>query len=405
MLKMKLTRNFLVFSLAAVAGAFAQTSDGGLPNVTGPNNALTAQEQADGYQLLWNGLDYTGWKANSSSTSPGNPGTNWSIVTTTGLEGATPHKSTNPDSNMLEVAASGNSIFTNDSTYLNFDWKMEWQTVVAPNQGNAGMLYHYKISVSTNNNYSAPEYQICNAEWVTEWKTLTTTAGNNYLITPMIASRRNPDLSPSWVKAEGHWNQSRVISYGARTAHFGNGLRLLDYRMFSPEWTTAYNASKYRGLGVYNTIHSGSFYLQDHGEPYMKFRNIRVKKLTQNPWAAGSKYLNQDSLAIGDTCLVDTLTFADKYNLFSTTPIVSPYAIVPKYASKVTANRDGLSIQFSQAGDYTISIEDVRGFRYTAHAVRNSDRIFIPGQFSHSPRILTIWKGDKKIRESIISTQ
>ncbi len=419
MRKIILGRNILTFALATAACALGQTVDGGsvVTVPAGGNNALTQAERDAGYKLLWNGVDFTGtgtdmdgsgWKANSSTTNPSNPSSNWAIVTTKGLESNDTHKSTNPDSNMLEVAAAGNSIFTNDSTYLNFDWKMEWQAVVGLS-GNSGMLPHYKISVNTNNNYSAPEYQLCNQEWSSEWKTALgisgtnkyTTAGNNYLMTPLLRSRANSDDSPSWVRAEGHWNQSRIISYGARTAHYGNGLRLLEYRMLSPEWNTAYNASKYKGLGVYNTIHSGSFYIQDHGEKWMKFRNIRVKRLTQNPWAAGSPYLNPDSVAIGDSALVDNLTFND--NLFATTTAVSPNTIVPKYATKVVANRDGLSIQFSQPGDYTLTVEDVRGFRFSKHSVHHADRIFLPGQFSNSPRILTIWNGDKKIRESIVT--
>ncbi|HAO99852.1 MAG TPA: hypothetical protein DCQ83_07385 [Fibrobacteres bacterium] len=396
-------RNILIVSSIAATCAMTQSIDGGYRLDTLPvNNTLTSQEQADGYVLLWNGLDFTGWKTNSSTTNPGNPGSNWAIVSKTngGLDNGDSHKSTNPDSNMLEVAGSGNSIFTNDSTYLNFDWKVEWQAVQGLS-GNAGLLYYYKVSVNTGNNYSAPEYQLCNSEFTSEWKTLTTTAGTNYLITAMLPGRRNADLSPSWVQKEGHWNQSRVISWGARAAHYGNGLRLLEYRKGSTQWNAAYAASKYNGLGVYNTVHSGSFFLQDHGEKWMKYRNIRVKKLTQNPWGPTSPYINRDSAARGDTTLIDTLSFST--NLF---PVggtgVSSNTIVPRYQAKIVANKDGLSVFFSEQGDYTISVEDVRGFRYSAHAVQHSDRFFLPGHFANSPRILTIWKDGKKIRESIV---
>ncbi|HEX2612860.1 MAG TPA: DUF1080 domain-containing protein [Fibrobacteria bacterium] len=396
-------RSLLALSFVLAAYAIGQTVDGGLPNVIAPkNNKLTAQEQADGYVLLWNGLDYTGWKANSSTTNPGNPGSNWAIVTIKGLESNDTHKSTDADSNMLEVASSGNSIFTDDSTYLNFDWKMEWKAVEGLS-GNSGMLFHYKVSVNTNNNYSAPEYQLCNAEWTSEWKSTTTTAGNNYLITPLMASRKNSDNSPNWVKAEGHWNQSRIISYGARTAFYGNGLRLLEYRMFSPQWNTAYNASKYKGLGVYNTIHSGSFFIQDHGEKWMKFRNIRAKKLTADPWAPGSPLLNKDSLAIGDTCLVDTLTFADEDNVGTTTAISPGGRVHETITPKIHSNKTGISIAFTKPGSYTIRVLDLRGGRYLEQGVSNADQAFVPGDFSGSPKVLSIWSGRSKVHESIVS--
>ncbi len=393
-----------VLVLTAISFSVGQSVDGGMVVNGLPNNALTAQEQADGYQLLWNGKDFSGWLLNTSTTNPSPPtaAANWSIVTLKGLESNDTHESTDPDSNILEVASSGASLFTSDSTYLNFDWKMEWQTVVGL-QGNSGMLIRYRNSVNTNNNYSAPEYQLCNLEWASEWKTLLTTAGADYDMLPLLPSRRNPDLSPSWCRAEGHWNQSRIISFGAHTAHYGNGLRLMEYQMLTPVWNAAYNASKYKGLGVYNTVHSGSFYIQDHGEKWMKFRNLRVKRLTQNPWGPDSPYLNKDSAAIGDSVLIDTLTFAD--DLFPAATAVSPNTIVPKDATKINATRDGLSILFSEPGDYSLSLEDVRGFRFATYQVHHSNWFFVSGRFSHSPRILTIWKGDKKIQEKIIGVK
>jgi hypothetical protein len=385
-----------------------QSTDGGTVVDGLPNNALTTEEARDGYELLWNGKDFTGWLVNNDKANPGTPesGGNWAIVTTKGLESNDTHKSANPDSNMLEVVKAGSSMFTRDKTYMNWDYKVEWQAVKNAS-GNSGLLYKFDITVSTDNNYSAPEYQLCNSEFTQEWKSLLTTAGCDYDMLPLLPSRKNPDLSPSWVRAEGHWNQSRIISYGARTAHFGNGLRLMEYEMLSPTWNTAYNRpSKYQGKGIYGKVHAGSFFLQDHGQKWMKFRNVRVKRLTESPWGPTSPYLNKEAAAKGDSSLVDNLTFAT--NLFpkGPDPVLPRYAIAPnKVATKVTAGRDGLSILFSEPGDYSLSIEDVHGVRFSVHRVNHANQFFLPGQFSHSPRILTIYKGDKKIQESIVGLQ
>src|ERR1700722_5107583 len=123
----------LAFSGIAATCALGQTANcTGCIYVSGlPNNALTTQEQADGYQLLWDGKDYTGWLINSSTTGAAPPSaTNWTIVTDTGYENGARTQSANVDSNVLEVLASGASLFTQDTTFLNFDWKAEWKASV-----------------------------------------------------------------------------------------------------------------------------------------------------------------------------------------------------------------------------------------------------------------------------------
>lgn len=393
------------FCTLVATTAFAQTKDGGVYLAGLPNNALTEEEKAGGYQLLWNGKDYTGWGVNDNQCKSCAPGPNWAIVTTKGLESNDTHKSLNPDSNMLEVAKAGPSLFTIDTSFRDFDWKMEWQATVG-SAGNAGMLYHYRIDASTDNNLSAPEYQLCNKEWVDEWTALTTTAGCNYDMLPLLAQAKNTDNSPSWLRAEGHWNQSRVISYGTRTAHYGNGLRLMEYQMFSALWQSAYDASKYKAkqgsTGVYNKLHAGSFYIQDHGQAYMKFRNIRVKRLTQNPWGPSSPYLNKAAAAKGDSTLIDSLSFADA--LFPTTKAINPYTIAPRIGAKVSVDGNGLYVVFSQPGSYSVTVEDARGITYESHRVQGS-QYFLPGRFANQARFLTIYNGGEKIHESLIGAK
>lgn len=388
---------------ALTDAGFAQTTDGGIYVSGLPNNALTADESADGYELLWNGKDYTGWALNNSKTNPGAPDAagNWTIVNLKGVESGDTHKSASVDSNMLEVVSAGSSLFTKDATFLNFDWKVEWQATVGA-AGNAGLLYYYQIAVSTENNPTAAEYQLQNSQWTDEWKSLLTTAGCNYEMTPLLPSRKNSDNSPNWLRAEGHWNQSRIISYQGHCAHYGNGLRLLEYQKGTSAYQTAFTASKYKTYTTYPTIHAGSFFLQDHGQPQMKFRNLRVKRLTSDPWAPTSPYLNKASGK--DSTLLDTLAF-DR-NLFpKTVSKVPKFMIVPRTAVKITTSSEGLAIEFSEEGNYTVSLEDVRGMRYSIHKVRQASQYFLSGKFSGSPRVLTIWKGDKKISESIIGVK
>jgi hypothetical protein len=386
---------------------FAQTKDGGIYSSGLPNNALSEAEMATGYQLLWNGKDYTGWGAADNACRSCAPGANWAIVTTKGLESGDKHKSLTVDSNMLEVAQAGPSIFTLDSTYRDFDWKMEWAAPVGA-AGNAGMAYHFRIDVSTDNNLSSPEYQLSNKEWTSEWTDPTTAAGCNYDMIPLLGQAKNSDNSPSWLRAEGHWNQSRVISFGTRTAHFGNGLRLLEYQMFSAVWQTAYDASKYKPkqgtTGVYNKLHAGSFFVQDHGQAYMKFRNLRVKRLsaTENPWAPNSPYLNKAAAAKGDSTLIDTLGF--DVALFPTTKLNNPNTIAPRIGAKVSVDGNGLYIVFSESGKYTVTLEDARGITYESHRVQGS-QYFLSGRFTNHPQFLTIYNRGERIHQSLIGAK
>jgi hypothetical protein len=135
----------------------------------------------------------------------------------------------------------------------------------------------------------------------------------------------------------------------------------------------------------------------------MKFRNIRAKKLTADPWAPGSPLLNKDSLAIGDTCLVDTLTFADEDNVGTTTAISPGGRVHETITPKIHSNKTGISIAFTKPGSYTIRVLDLRGGRYLEQGVSNADQAFVPGDFSGSPKVLSIWSGRSKVHESIVS--
>ena len=86
--------------LAAMA-AGAQTTDGGI-YVALPNNVLTPTEASSGYQLLWNGKDWTGWKSYNTSQ----PGSNFVIIGMAGQENGA-KKSLSADSNVMEVVGSG----------------------------------------------------------------------------------------------------------------------------------------------------------------------------------------------------------------------------------------------------------------------------------------------------------
>jgi hypothetical protein len=384
-----------MLGLVAV-GVHAQTVDGGI-FVALPANQLTPDEAAAGYQLLWNGKDFQGWKTYGAPS----PGTNWAIVAEKGIEnGGT--KSASPEANVLEVVNTGESIFTTDTTFADFDLLLEWQ-VPANKVANSGILFHYSESHGRSNNNSAPEYQICNSLFP-EWTDSNTTAGANYEMHALLPSRRNRDYSPTWTRAAGHWNQSRIIAYKGRVAHYGNGLRLLEYKFGTPDWNARFKESKYgkcSSCSYYATWHPGSVFLQDHGEFYPKLRSIRIKKLTQDPWASNSPYLNKAAAAKGDSTLLDTLGF--NLPLFGTaTGAVPHFGIAPKQA-RIVESKEGVSILFAERGRYVVRLHDLKGGLSAMRTADGSGQFTLPA--GNRPNILSIWNGNKKIQETLIGVR
>jgi hypothetical protein len=386
----------LVSALGLAMGmAGAQTTDGGI-YVPGPNNALTTTEAANGYQLLWNGKDWTGWKSYNTSQ----PGTNWSIVGLAGEENGA-KKSVSADSNVMEVVGTGESIWSNDTTFQDFDYMVEFQTN-ADESENGGILYRYSEKTNHNNNASAPEYQVCNSLWTSEWKVPVETAGSYYELQPLAAARMAGDKSPNWMMKAGKWNQARVICYKGRIAHYGNGLKLLEDNMGSADWKARFQASKFATWPYFATVHPGSFFLQDHGQPHVKYRNVRVKKLTQSPWGPTSPYVKARTAT--DTTLLDTLTYATPLT-FGSVGIGSfpEYGIAPKV--RFEGNRDGIAVLIADAASYDLQFHDLRGAAMPLHARLLPDRWFVPAGSIPGAGVLTVRKNGDLVQNVFLGNR
>jgi len=379
----------------AVAMAGAQTTDGGI-YVTLPNNVLTSTEAANGYQLLWNGKDWTGWKSFNTSQ----PGSNFAIVGMAGQENGA-KKSLSADSNVMEVVGSGESIWTTDTTFQDFDYMVEFQTT-ADEQQNGGILYRYSEKANHNNNGSAPEYQVCNSKWTSEWKVPLQTAGSYYEMMPLANSRLNADKSPNWMMTAGKWNQARVICYKGRIAHYGNGLKLIEDNMTTADWKSRYDKSKYSSYPYFATIHPGSFFLQDHGQTHVKYRDVRVKKLTQSPWGPTSPYVK--ARTDSDTTLVDTLTFATVLFPITTEARSLPeFGIVPEV--RFALDRDGISVLMASSQGYDLKLNDMRGAALPLHLQRSADRLFVPASAVPGSGVLSVWKNGNRVRDLVLGNR
>ncbi len=359
----------MILSVALVSQAPAQ------------HNALTAAEQAAGYVLLFNGTNMTNWRAWNSTTPPSGwvaaPESTWRVI------------------QLVTSAGQAGALIMADATYQNFDFKVEWNV---PSAGNSGIFSRYDgfAGGPINNAWggaSGPESQIA-AINNSDGTSPTHRAGTCYDMFPLDARALGWD-TPGGGFNYGRYQQFRIVAYNNHVAHFGNGLKLLEYVMGSPAYITAYNASKYATYPHYANVHPGAMYLQDHGELGIKFRDVRIKKLTQNPWALGSPYLANPN----DTTSLRDLTFAD--NITTTTDIRSFGSA--GNTLKIHRGPEALVIQFNHRGDYSVRVSDLFGRTLTSQNFSMSDQATLPKNFSSGARILSVREAGRIIHQGLLA--
>jgi hypothetical protein len=278
-------------------------------------------------------------------------------------------------------------LITKDTTYLNFDLKVEWRV---PNAGNSGIFTRY-LEINEWGGASGAEAQVVDINHPDGTSKLHR-AGCDYDMFGLDAGKDN------WWNPTGKWNQFRIIAYGTRVAHYGNGKKLLEYTINSPAWTAAFNSSKYKGYPHYAEVHSGSIYFQHHGELGPAYRDIRIKKLnsSQDPWANGSPYLNT-----AGTGLVDVLTFND--NLFGSPTNINLQGAAGMNGLRIVGG-EAPALYFPKRGDYGIRILGVDGRTAEAVTVRNAESYSLPLS-NGAARVLEVTSGGKTLHHSVLSSR
>ena len=208
-----------------------------------PVNTLTAAEQKEGWKLLFDGKSLAGWR---SFTSPDAP-SGWKIVDGT-----------------LHRAGAGGDIMTVEQ-FDNFELRLQWKLAA---KGNSGIFFH----ATTDGDeiwHSAPEMQVLDNAGHKDGATPLTSAGANYAVHAPVRDVTRP---------LGEWNDVRLIVKGAHVEHWMNGVKLLEYELWSPDWEKRVKASKFDKIPIYGRAKTGHIGLQDHGDPVW-FRNIKIRKL------------------------------------------------------------------------------------------------------------------------------
>lgn len=210
------------------------------------HNTLTDTEMAEGWILLFDGIDarfFRGFKKDAL------PDVGWTITH------GTLHR---------PAGQGGGDIITRDQ-FGDFELVLDWR---ASERGNSGVIYRcteeFKWAWETG-----LEMQILDDERHRDGKNPKTSAGSLYDLFP---------AAHDVVRPAGEWNTARIVARGTKIEHWLNGVKIVDVDLAGPEYAAAHAASKWPTMPNMGTRPRGHIALQDHGDEVW-FRNIKIREL------------------------------------------------------------------------------------------------------------------------------
>ena len=203
-----------------------------------------AQQTKTTWRPLFDGTSMNAWRGYKTDTVPAG----WHIVDGT-LAKETP------------VA----DLVTKEE-FGDFELELDWKIGEA---GNSGILYRGTEEYD-HIYWSAPEYQLLDDIKAADNKTRFTCAGAAYALYP------SPE---GHLKPVGEWNSTRIVARGPHIEHWLNGVKLLEYELWSPDWEAKVKSSKFAAYPSFGRSKKGHIGLQGDHSGALAFRNIRVRDI------------------------------------------------------------------------------------------------------------------------------
>ena len=223
-------------------------------------NELTSQEKADGWRLLWNGQDSSGWH---SARGPQFPAHDWAIK-----DG---ELRVNPSGG--REGGEGGDIVTNEK-FSNFELLVDFKIFPGTNSG-----IKYFVDPDLNKGPGSAiglEYQILDDLRHPDAKLGKNGDRTMASLYDLIPASKNKKVNPI-----GSWNTARIVVHGPHVEHWLNGEKVLEYTRFTPEFRQLVKESKYKVWPNFGELQSGNILLQDHGDA-VALRNIKLRVLSPN---------------------------------------------------------------------------------------------------------------------------
>lgn len=208
-----------------------------------PPNILSSDELAQGFRLLFDGVTTNGWRGYRRATMPDG----WRAV-----NGA-----------LTRVGPAGDIVTIDE--YDNFELRLEWRV---PPGGNSGIMYRVSEDYAAPY-HSGPEMQVLDDERHSDGRSRFTAAGSCHSVYAAPAGV---------VRPAGEWNAVRLIVNGAHVEHWLNGVKVVEYELWTDEWRRLVNASKFAQWPAYGMSRRGRIDLQDH-DARVEYRSMRIRVL------------------------------------------------------------------------------------------------------------------------------
>ncbi len=225
------------------------------------NNTLTETEEKNGWELLFDGKTFDGWRGFGLDKAPGG----WII------EYATIKILPKAD---WPRQADGQPILGADlitvETFDNFELVWEWKIGTG---GNSGIKYNVSEELSLlyppKGCALGFEYQMMDDNGLSGSAEGNSTGALYDLIHP---------AKEKVIKPIGEFNTSRIIFRGNHGEHWLNGKKVLEFDMNSTSFDSLVKNSKFSAIPGFADKRKGHIVLQDHAEVAW-FRNIKIRRL------------------------------------------------------------------------------------------------------------------------------
>ena len=219
-------------------------------------NTLTASEKTQGWVLLFNGKDFTGWRQCNGTAMPANWVIEDQAMKVFTAPGRKPGQGANGD------------ILYGVKKFRNFELSIDWKTEKA---GNSGIFYYVREVPGQPIYYAAPEVQVLDNADATDNKVISHLAGSLYDMLP---------AAPNSAKPAGEWNTIVIRVKDGHVTHTQNGMKVVEYTLWTPEWDALVQVSKFKTFKGFleGIAKEGYIGLQDHGYAIW-FRNVKIREL------------------------------------------------------------------------------------------------------------------------------